>query len=86
MAKDEENKDEERFDFTPAGEAVGYIGEEQARVLALRHARDNRDFYGRRYAQQELIWEELSAEEGEDYYRIRLSYRPTGTFRGEPGV
>ena len=74
-------EDEEKCDFTPEGEAVGYIGEEQARVLALRHARDNRVFYGRRYARQEL-----SAEEGEDYYRIRLPYRPTGTFRGEPGV
>ena len=58
---------------------------DQARVLALRHAQDNRDFYGR-YADRELIWDELGAEESEDYYRVRLSYRPARRFWGEPGV
>ena len=59
---------------------------DQARVLAIEHARDNRDFYGRRYASRELVWEVSSQEESEDYYDIRLFYRPTEGFRGEPGL
>ena len=85
MAK-EEGKEEEKFDFTAEGEAVGYISLDQARVLAMRHARENTDFYGEVYGQQELTWEELSAEEGEDYYRVRVSYRPIRGFDGRPGV
>ena len=54
-------------------------------MLAMEQARDNRDFYGRRYAGRELVWEVLSQEESEDYYDIRLSYRPIEGFRGAPG-
>jgi len=85
MAEDQEKKDEEKLEFTAEGEAIAYISLDQARVLALRHARDNRDFYGR-YANQELVWQELSAEESEDFYRVMLSYRPTRLFRGRSGV
>ena len=84
--EEEEGKKEEKFDFDLAGEALGYISLEQARVLAIQHARDNTEFYGRKYAKVRLVWEVISQEEGEDYYDIRLSYRPAGRFRGEPGV
>ena len=84
MAEDPEKKDEEKFELDSAGESLGYISLDQARVLALQHARDNREFYGR-YADREFVWEELSAEESEDYYRIRLAYRPAGNFRS-PGI
>ena len=77
---EEEDKQEEKFEFTREGEARGYISLDQARVLALRHAHDNREFYGR-YAESELVWQELSAQESEDYYRVRLSYRPARGFR-----
>ena len=39
-----EKKDEEKLEFTSEGETYGYISLDQARVLALQHARDNRDF------------------------------------------
>ena len=78
---------EDKFDaFTSEGESLGYISLEQARVLAMQHARDNRDFYGPAYSRTNLVWEVTSEEEGEDYYDIRLSFRPAGRFRGEPGV
>ena len=54
-------------------------------MLALQHARDHREFYGR-YADRELVWEVVAADETEDYYEVRLSYRPAGIFRGRPGV
>ena len=56
-----------------ADEEVGYISLEQARVLAMRHAQDNTDFYGHTYAKIKLVWEVIVSEEGEDYYDIRLS-------------
>ena len=40
MAEDQ-GKEEEKFDFTP--ELEGYISLDEARVLALQHARDNRE-------------------------------------------
>jgi len=85
MVEDESKQEEEKLEFTREGETLGYISLDQARVLALQHARDNRDFYGR-YADRELVWEELSAEESEDYYRVRLSFRPARGFRGRSGV
>ena len=33
-----------------------------------------------------MVWEVLNAEEGEDYYQVRLSYQPARSFQGEPGV
>ena len=86
MVEDGDKKDDEKLEFDSTGQAVAYISLDQARVLALQHARDNRDVYGRRYAQRDLVWEELNAEESEDYYRVTLSYRPTRGFQGEPGV
>ena len=78
----EDEPQEDKFEFDSAGQVVGYISLDQARVVALRYARDNQDFYGGRYARRELAWEEISTEEGEDYYRVRLSFRPAQRFRG----
>ena len=86
MAQNGGDKEDKFDDFTAEGEALGYISLEQARVLAMQHARDNRDFYGSAYSKINLVWEVISQDEGEDYYDIRLSFRPAGRFRGEPGV
>ena len=51
MAEDGEKDD--KLEFTPEGETLGYISLDQARVLALQHARDNREIYGR-YVDREL--------------------------------
>ena len=84
MGEDESKKED--FEFTPEGEALGYISLDQARVLAVEFARDNTDFYGRRYRGRTLVWEVTSSEETEDYYQIRLSFRPAGRFRGQAGI
>ena len=86
MVGKEDEAQEDNFEFDSAGQVMGYISLDQARVLALRYARDNQDFYGSRYARRELAWEEISAEEGEDYYRVRLSFRPAQRFLGEAGA
>ena len=86
MAEDAGKNDDGKVELDYTGQAVSYISLDQARVLVMEHARDNRDVYGRRYAQRDLVWEELNAEESEDYYRVTLSYRPTRGFQGEPGV
>ena len=61
------------------------ISLDQARVLAIRHARENKEFYGSRHSRRDLVWEVMGAEEGDDYYNVRLSYRPAGRFIGQPG-
>ena len=78
MAQDGDKAD--KLEFTPEGETLGYISLDQARVIALQHARDDREFYGR-YADAELVWDVIGAEETEDYYEVRLAYRPAGNFR-----
>ena len=65
---DPEDKKEDSFEFDSAGEAVEYISLDQARIVAIRHARENTDLYGRRYRNRELVWEVTSAESDEDYY------------------
>ena len=53
MAEEEGKKEEEKLEFTPEGETLGYISLDQARVLAVQHARENRDFYGPLYAERD---------------------------------
>ena len=48
MAEDQ-GKEEEKFDFTGEGEAVGYISLAQARLLAIRTARETPGEYGSQY-------------------------------------
>ena len=86
MAENQGDKEDKFDQFTAAGEILGYITLEQARILAIQHARDNTDFYGPRYARVTLVWEVTSQEAGEDFYDIRLSFRPAGRFRGDPGI
>ena len=71
---------------SPVEVEASTISLDQAHVVAIRHAKENTDFYGPRYSGRELVWEVQSSEEGEDYYQIRLSFRPARRFRGEPGV
>ena len=73
-AGEDQRKQGERLEFASPGQALCYVSMDQARVLARQHARDNRDIYGR-YADAELVWEVAAAEETEDYYEVRLSYR-----------
>ena len=47
MAEDE-GKQEEKFEFTTEGEALGYISFDQARLRAIQHSRENTDIYGPR--------------------------------------
>ena len=62
------------------------ISLDQAGVLAIRHARENTEFYGRRYSGRELMWEVVDSEEGEAYFQVELSYRPARQFFGKPGT
>jgi len=55
MAEEEGKQDDEKLEFDSAGDVIGYISVDQARLLALRHARDNLDICGR-YADRELGW------------------------------
>ena len=64
----------------------GFISLDQARTIALDHARGDQEFYGRRYRKKVLAWQVLSQEEREDGYHVRFSYQPARKFRGEPGV
>jgi len=82
---DPEDKKEDSFEFDSAGEAVGYISMAQARVLAMRTAREEPGNYGPSYQGGEMFFEAVEEEEDEDYYVITLSFRPQGDFSGTPG-
>ena len=84
MAEDQSNK-EEKFDFTPEGEALGYISLDQAQVLAMRTARETPGAYGSSYTDVPMAFEVVEAEETEDHYTITLSFRPQGEFTGTTG-
>ena len=83
MAEDQ-GKEEEKFDFTGEGEAVGYISLEQARVLAMQTARETPGEYGSQYHDISMAFEVVQANEGEDYYDVSayhsrgIAYRKLG--------
>ena len=86
MVEDQDKPDKKEDTFDSAGEAIEYLSMDQARVLAIRHARENTEFYSRRYRNRDLVWEVAEADEDEDFYHIRLTHRPALRFDGEPGV
>ena len=84
MAEDQD-KQEEKFDFTREGETPGYISLDQARVLAMRTARESPGSYGSSFTEVPMAFEVLEAEETEDHYVITLAIRPQGEYVGRPG-
>jgi len=85
MADDNGKNEQEKFDFDSAGQAVGYISLDQARVLAMRTARDTPGEYGRRFTDVPMAYEAVEDQETEDHYVVTLSFRPQGQFTGTPG-
>ena len=75
---EDKGKEEEKFDLSP--ELEGYINLDEARVLALQHARDNCEVYGR-YAEVELVVEVIGAVQTENFYEVTLSFLPPGDFQ-----
>ena len=84
MAEDE-GKQEEKFDFTLEGETLAYISLDQARVLAMRTARDAPGDYGSQFANITMAFDVVEGTETEDHYVVTLSFRPQGQFSGSPG-
>ena len=80
------DKDEKQDQFDSAGETRGYISMDQVRISAIQHARDNTDFYDPSIRYEPLVWEVIDQRETEDFYEIRLSFRPARRFQGEPGI
>ena len=85
MVDKEDKKDEQKFEFDAAGEVIGYISLDQARVLAMRTAREAPGEYGNRYSRVLMAFEVMGEEETEDHYVITLTFRPQGEFVGTPG-
>jgi hypothetical protein len=85
LAEDPGKKDD-KFEFTPEGESVEYISLGDARVMAIRHARDNTEIYGAEYQDTTMVWRPVSQVEEEEFYEIQLSFQPAGIFTGTPGL
>ena len=85
MGEDPEKQEEEKFDFTLEGEAVGYISLDQARLLAVQTASDTPGNYGRRYRDVPMVFQGVEDSENEDYYVVTLAFRPQGQSSGSPG-
>ena len=85
MAEEEGKKEEEKLEFTPEGETLGYISLDQARIFAMRTARELPGEYGRRFRNVPLAFDVVETNETEDYYEVTLSLRPQGEFTGTAG-
>ena len=83
---EEGEQEEEQPESQPSSGTGEFISLDQARGIALDHARENQDFYGRRYARMDLAWEVVSQEERADGYRVQLTYQLAHGFRGNAGV
>ena len=85
MAEDPDKKEEHKFEFTAEGEAVGYIGMDQAQVRAMQVATETPGDYGPAYSGIRMAFDVVQSEDREDHYVITLSLRPQGEFSGRPG-
>ena len=85
MAEDQGSKEEQKFDFDSSGEAVGYIGLDQAQVRAMQIATEAPGDYGPANAGIRMAFEVVNSRETEDHYIITLSLRPQGEFAGRQG-
>jgi len=65
--------DEEKLDFTCEGEAFGYISLNQARILAMRTAKETPGDYGRRFRSANMAFEVVEDTETEDPYGHTIS-------------
>ena len=83
---EQEAQDEDQPEPQRPGSAGEFISLDQARGIALDQARENLDFYGRRYARMDMAWEVVSQVEEADGYRVQLTYQLAHGFRGNPGV
>ena len=86
VAEDQSGQEEDQPESQRPGSAGEFISLDQARDIALDQARENQDFYGRRYARMDMAWEVVSQEEQADGYRVQLAYQLAHGFRGNPGV
>ena len=82
---EELDKQEEKFDFTAQGEAMGYISLAQAGLLAMQTARETPGNYGTQFRGVIMAFAVAESGEDEDYYHITLSFRPEGAFTGTSG-
>ena len=64
----------------------GKISLESARLKVVRFAQDNLDAYGPFFGAMRLVWVVESSEEDEEFYYIRLTYRPFQTSTGTAGT
>ena len=85
MPEEQDPEDDQPAPQRPGG-AGEFVSLEQARRIAVAYARENQEFYARRYRRQELAWHVVSQVERAEVYDIRLSYRPLREFRGRAGV
>ncbi|GEM_PF-3861942 len=77
---------EEEDKIDSEGEFQRHVSLDQARDLAIQHARQNTEFYGSVFAGGDFVLEVISQLETADHYEVSLSYRPAGRFRGESGI
>lgn len=57
-----------------------------AEQIAIAHAQDHKEAYGRKWRKKDLTWTVINAEPLDDGgVRVRLTYRPAGGFKGRSG-
>jgi len=68
MVEDEGKQEEDKFEFTAEAEAQGYISLNQARVLAMRTARETPGLYVRWLRRAPMAFEVVQADDTEHHY------------------
>lgn len=85
MAEDQGKKEKDKFQINTEGENLGHISLEQAKVLAMEHAREAPGAYGSSNKDVVMAFQVVETEQTEDHHIITLSFRPLGEFKGLRG-
>ena len=86
VAEDQSAQEKNQPESQQPGATGESISLDQARSIALDQARENQEFYGRRFAKMDLAWEVVSQEEQAGGYRVQLTYKLEHGFRSNPGI
>lgn len=69
-----------------AAETSGDISLETARIRVVQFAQQNLDLYSPELQAMRLVWEVTEATEGDEFYFIKVSYKPFEDFTGTAGL
>ncbi len=77
---------QQQINAANAADTSDHITLELARIRAVQFAQQNLELYSPELQAMRLVWEVTEATEGDEFFFIKVSYKPFENFTGTPGL